>query len=150
MPAWLDDIVKRIAASPRATAGGIAGCSLDEIAALEDRYAVRLPQAYKDVLQAIGRRADGLFDREELDVHHDQLMTLTERAIDIAAHEGVAAFPANAFVIRGRYLEQFEFILCDGGDDAPVHYWNSDEDAPVEVFPSIRAWLEAICADELA
>ena len=58
-PAWLTDIVTRIAASPKATPAGIAGCSLDQIAALESRYGIRLPQAYKDVLQAIGRAADG-------------------------------------------------------------------------------------------
>lgn len=149
-PTWLEDIVTRIAASPAATPGGIAGCSAGEIAALESRYGIRLPRSYKDVLQAIGRRADGFLDREEFDFYQDQLLTLTERAIDIADDEGGPAFPSNVFFIRGRYLEQFEFILCEGGDDAPVHYWNSDDDAPVEVFPSIRAWLEATCADELS
>lgn len=141
--------MRRIAASPRATPGGIAGCSVDEVAALESRYGIRLPQSYKDVLQAIGLRAGGFLDREEFDFYQDQLLTLTDRAIDVA-DEGAPAFPSNVFFIRGRYLEQFEFILCEGGDDAPVHYWNRDDDAPVEAFPSIRAWLEAICADELS
>lgn len=147
-PAWLNDIVARIAASPTATPGGIVGCSTDEIAALESRYGIRLPQSYKDVLRAIGRRADGFLDRQEFDVYQDQLLTLTEKAIDIAGDDGLA-FPAHTFFIRGRYLEQFEFIVCKGGDDAPVHYWNRDDDAPAEVFASIRAWLEAICKDEL-
>lgn len=148
-PAWLNDIVTRIAASPTATPGGIEGCSIDEIAALEGRYGIRLPQSYKDVLGAIGRRADGFLDREEFDFFHDQLLTLTERAID-QADDDAPSFAANTFFIRGRYLEQFEFIVCEGGEDAPVYYWNIDDDAPAQVFPSIRAWLEAICADELS
>lgn len=148
-PAWLNDIVARIAACPRATPGGIAGCSIEEIAALESRYGIRLPQSYKDVLGAIGKRAEGLFDREEFDVYQDQLLRLTEKAIELASDEGFE-LPANTFFIRGRYGEQFEFIICDGGEDAPVHYWSSGDESAAEVFPSIRAWLEAICADELS
>lgn len=147
MTAWLNDIVARIAASPRATPGGIVGCSDDEIAALESRYDVRLPVSYKAVLRAIGRRADGFLDREEFDFYQDQLLTLTERALH-AGDDDALRLPYNIFFIRGRYLEQFEYILCDGGDDAAVHYWDTD-DPPKQVFPSIRAWLEAICADEL-
>jgi hypothetical protein len=146
-PTWLDDIVARIAASPAATPGGIAGCSVDEIAALESRYGVRLPQSYKDVLAAIGRRADGFLDRDEFDFFQDQLLILTGKARD---HADAPGFASNTFFIRGRYLEQFEFIVCEGGEDAPVYYWSADDDAPVEVFRSIRAWLEAICADELS
>lgn len=148
-PTWLEDIVTRIAASPTATPGGIAGCSAGEIAALESRYGLRLPQSYKDVLGAIGQRADGFLDREEFDFYQDQLLSLTEKAIDLASDEGFE-LPANTFFIRGRYLEQLEFITCEGGEDAPVHYWSSGDDASAEVFPSIRAWLEAICADELS
>jgi hypothetical protein len=98
------------------------------------------------VLQAIGRRADGFLDRDEFEFYFDQLSTLTDKAVDLA---DAPAFPANAFFIRGRYLEQLEFILCDGGEDAAVHYWNVDDETTAEVFPSIRAWLEAISNDEL-
>jgi hypothetical protein len=152
-PDWLRPLLRRITDAAASASGRVVGCSLDDIAALEQRYDIVLPEDYRAVLLALGRRADGFLDREEFEFYYDQLLDLTQKVRELVGRRSTLHrypdLPMSAFVIRARYLEQFELILCSAGEKTPVHYFNTHNGAIVPVYSSVASWLETLCNDEL-
>src|SRR5262245_9375889 len=107
---WLSPLLRRVADAAAAASGQVVGCSLEDVAVLEKRYDIVLPEEYKAVLLALGRRADGFLDRREFEFYYDQLLDLTQAVRELARSNATGELcpdlPPNAFFIRGRCFEQ--------------------------------------------
>jgi hypothetical protein len=153
---WIAPLVRRIQ-NAQSIGEVLRGCSDAEVTALENRYGVAFPAAYKTVLRSVGHTAPGFLDPREFHFYHEQLLTLTHEVRIRAAHsrENIPALehypplPRGTFVVRGRDMEQFELIFCHGGEEAPVHYFTVDDGQLVLAYPSVQAWFERLCNDEL-
>lgn len=126
----------------------LAGCTPFEIAAVEDRYAVRLPQTYRRYLEVMGHTSGRLFRCDHAAVSYPHLLAMTADLRTGWAESEVGTtpgfeLPADALVILGRLSEQFEFIRCSDPDDSPVWYFNTWDWTTRQTEPSVLAWLES-------
>jgi len=140
------------------------GCTAQEIRALELKYDVRLPDAYRAFLAEFGRGGAEVLDFKELDFLYPHVMDITayvhdyrtrieERLAALCAREGaepgpgdrLSALPEHSLFIANRSGVTFLFIVAVGGADCPVHYYSTDTDDGMdelqEAFPSVRDWL---------
>ncbi len=147
---WVEKIITRIHAAATSPEE-IVGVAEEDVATLAERYRCKFPQEYCYVLQCIGRGAGAILDRNEFEFYYDQLIELNDYVrLEHGQFLSQAGFDASdVFVIRGRYREQFEFVLCDGSRDPHVHYFNTWDLVVVDAYPSVREWLQQVCADEL-
>jgi hypothetical protein len=116
----------------------IQGCSLDEIADLEEKYSIRLPASYRSFLLHLGKKFGNLVDRNEYDIDYESVLRMTEEEKNFikeanedpeeASFKELIELPEKALLILGRIPDgaQFYFIPCEGGEDSEVHYYNSD------------------------
>lgn len=148
------EFVARLEASRVASPRTRVGCSPDEIARLERKYAVRLPGSYALFLRLMGHRAGNLVGREEFDLYYPDVLRMTEEERAFwnevraeAPDEAVVELPPGALIICGRYGEQFQFIECSRPDDSPVFSFNHWEPGFRQVQDSVFGFLEALRAD---
>jgi hypothetical protein len=148
------EFVSRLEASRVASRQTMAGCLDEEVARLEQRYQVRLPESYALFLRLMGHRAGNLVGREELDLYYPDVLRLTaeERGFwaEVRAEDPgatIVELPPHALLICGRYGEQFQFIECTHQDDSPVFYFNHWDLAIRQVEDSVFGFLEAMRAD---
>jgi hypothetical protein len=136
-----------MAATGVAGADELKGCTAAQIAALERRYAVRLPATYRRFLEVMGRRSGRLFTHDWIYTDYRYVLGATAEVREQLA-EGDDGFelPPDAVVILGREGEQYNFIRCDRPDDSRV--WAIDLGASrvrarqfrASVFGWLRAW----------
>lgn len=139
------------------TVGGLQrdrlrGCSSEEIATLESKYAVELPDTYKLYLSICGHD-DGNLHPWYLSASYSDILELTADQRETIAlwKQGVAwerenaeeegttftepgtlpidtfDLPPNAFLISGYDSTIYHYIECEGGVDSVVHYVSNDE-----------------------
>jgi len=134
----------------------LRGCSADEIVALEAKYAVSLPTAYRLYLEAMGHDAGDRHSYNCLSYHclssYSDVLDLTANKRESIAvwkagiaheREDDAAYPAfgtlpvdtfdlpqNALIIsQGRDADYlFHYIECSGGEDSPVQNIDMDSE----------------------
>lgn len=143
-------LIDRLVASNVAKRKALKGCTLKELAALESRYSLELPHAYRDYLRTMGHDACRLFRIDHVEVTYSKVFDITaemrtEWREQTAKGKGPPPsfqLPDDALITCSRLGEQFEFIRCQGQEDTPVWYFNNVEWAIVESHPSILAWLE--------
>lgn len=144
-----DDRIRSLLA--RLEDGGVAarseraGCTQEEIASLETRFSLRIPQTYRDFLQVLGHRSGRLFTHDHLATSYSQVLKLTEnvRTALAEAFEREFRLPADALVILGRLGEQFEFIRCSDANDSPVWHLNLDDGQCRRSHDSVIDWLDS-------
>ena len=145
-------LLDRMTANQVASAADLVGCSDAEIAALESRYTLRLPQSYRQYLQTMGHRSGRLFTHDHLAVFYRYVVNMTEDlkrdwAQGVDAPPATFSLPAGALLICGRLGAQFDYIQCVGTDDSPVWRFNTWDWKIVESRPSVHAWLEHWCGE---
>jgi len=132
----------------------LVGCTPEEIAALEARYALRLPCSYRRYLEVMGHSSGKLFTHDHLAVTYPYVLSMTtkerrswvaRRAKNGSGPPPAFEFPDDALLIAGRLGEQFGFIRCSGQDDVPVWYLNNYRWETRELHPSVLEWLECWC-----
>ena len=142
-----ESVLRRLETSQIANTAERVGCSLAEIAALEARYGITLPETYRAYLRILGHKSGRLFTCDHMAVYYRHVLTRTASLRADWAEDGgqPEGFPDDALVIASRLGEQFEFIRCLNPDDSPVWYFNEWESKIVESFPSVIDWLECWC-----
>lgn len=152
-----DALLDRMASSNVASAGDLAGCSDAEIAALEARYGLRLPQTYRRYLAVMGHRSGRLFTHDHLAVFYPYVLDLTDdlRATRIEMTRDVHpldakappdfVLPPHALLIAGRLNAAWEFIRCNDPADSSVWFFDENTWAIRLHHASVVEWLEAWC-----
>ena len=152
---FLKQLIVRLETSKIAKESDLKGCSDDEIKALEEKYHLILPKAYKEYLTHMGRTSGRLFTHDHLAVFYKHVLNLTQEFLDDVVNEpddddyynapDNVHLPKKALIISGRLGAWWLFILCNGDDNPPV--WSIDENNwNVEKFhPSVTQWLEDNC-----
>lgn len=140
---------QRLIASRIARPEEIAGCSEEEIAALEQSLGP-LPQSYKAVLGVIGRGAGGLVDDQELWIYADQLEKVNRYAREQVFEDREDSddpVPVDAVFIGARYGEHPWFIRAGDRADSPVWHCDTDEGRVTRIGSSVWDWVEEIVRD---
>jgi hypothetical protein len=149
-------LLHRLETSCVAAPDDLIGCTESEIDALEAKYTVRLPRAYRRYLEVMGHRSGRLFTCDHAAVFYPYVLAMTANKrqawAEASAEDGSGPppsfqLPADALLIYGRLGDQFEFIRCDGQDDSPVWYFNSWEWQVRQTEVSVLAWLESWCTE---
>jgi len=134
----------------------LVGCSEQEIAALEARYNLCLPQTYMLYLRVMGHKSGRLFTCDHMAVYYRNVLAMTAEQRQVWAEcndeDGSGPppnfdLPADALLIAGRLGDQFEFIRCRSQEDSSVWYFNTWEWQTRESNPSVLAWLETWCGE---
>lgn len=144
----LADVLQRMAASGVAARPDLVGCTEAEIAALEHRYALRLPKTYRRYLEVMGHRSGKLFMHDHMAVFYPYVLTLTEEwRAQLAGSPARYRFtlPPDRFVIADRLSDQIQFIRCSGQEDSPVWHYSIDTCVVKECGPSVVEWLDECC-----
>ena len=126
------------------------GCSASEIAALEQRYSVRLPATYRLYLETMGHGAGRLFRHDHLAVALVHVLDMTDHVrARMAAHGAAHPLAPDTVIILGRLDAYFQFIRCDHNEDSPV--WALDEcdwqPHSQPIHASLLDWLEFWCGE---
>ncbi|MDP7288321.1 MAG: SMI1/KNR4 family protein [Phycisphaerae bacterium] len=115
-------------------------CTSDQIAEIEERFAVTLPQMYRDFLLNMGQ-GSGRFLRGS-DLHYPEILDLREGAEDLLDEcSNPSALKQDDFVFFMHQGYQFAYFSCNDGDDPPVWYYMEGDDAPIQSWPSFTAYL---------
>ncbi len=140
---------QRLLASRIARPEDIAGCSGEEIAALEQSLGP-MPDSYKAVLGVIGRSAGRLVDEQELWIYADQLEKVNRLAREQIFEHGEDSndpVPEDAVFIGARYGEHPWFILAGDRADSPVWHCDTDTGRVIRIALSVWGWVEEIVRD---
>jgi SMI1 / KNR4 family (SUKH-1) len=132
------ELAERLQATSLLGSGELRGCSKDDITRLEQRTGLRMPEAYKDFLRAVGRNPGPLM--WDCEFCYDDLPDLDTFARSmLAAYEGNRlGLPPGAFVWETRQPEQFMFFVADGvSDDPPVFHYFEEQGHFEQVADSI-------------
>jgi len=98
----------------------IEGCTEEDLKALEDRYDVTLPEAYKSCMQHIGRSSGGFLAGSEF--RYPAMRRQMEFANKIVEeHATDFEFPDDIFVFRGVQGYTFNCFRTGEGEDPPVY-----------------------------
>ncbi|MEM9539410.1 MAG: ankyrin repeat domain-containing protein [Cyanobacteria bacterium P01_E01_bin.42] len=161
-PHWLDlpnprptpqQLTERILAIPRYCQNGLVPCSEAEIAHLEQKFDVILPETYKQFLRIMGRSAGGFLSSE----HWEGFYWYVERLAQPEKYEPKTPnawrpwvpvqLPEKHFVCaeRGESGAYFFFIADGQDDDPPLYYFGDEtEDNLKKQYDSFWDWIEVM------
>jgi SMI1 / KNR4 family (SUKH-1) len=151
-----DQVVTRMAASNVAQARDLRGCTESEIAALEQRYAVRLPKSYRWFLATMGHASGRLFTSDHIAAGYPYVFNITadlrarltgqmpDDPFDTPRPAGFQ-LPPDAFFIASRLAAQWQFIRCNDGEESPVWSVRDGDWTIRQTHPSVTAWLQGWC-----
>jgi hypothetical protein len=145
-------LVERMEACRVASREDLEGCSDEEIARLERRYSVNLPESYRSFLKVMGHRSGRLFRYDHWAGTYEYVLNLTEEERETAKRAGAdaaqkldAILGTDGLIILGRLGEQFLFVHCDEGDEPAVHYFENYAWETKKAYSSVMEWLDFIC-----
>jgi hypothetical protein len=154
MAATLASLVERMEARAIASRTELEGCSEQEIAQLERRYSIKLPQSYRAFLRTMGHRSGRLFRYDHWAESYEYVLELTDEERKEAKQRGPEAsrrleeiLGPDGLIILGRLGEQFLFLRCMEGDDPAVHYFNNETWETCPAYSSVLEWLTSICEE---
>ena len=143
-----DAFLTRLYDNSVAKSNDLVGCTEAEIAHLEARYSLSLPESYRWYLSTMGKRSGRLFTHDHMAVYYEHVSEMTDQirrdAID-NPEEPTVDLPTDALVIAGRLAEQFQFIRCSDTADSPVWYFDEYDYKIVDSCTSVIDWLNSFC-----
>jgi len=122
----------------------LIGCTPDEIAILESRYSLVLPEAYRNYLAVMGHSSGRLLTHDHYAARYEHVLQMTEEYrefIDEYPDEPHVTLPPDALTIVGRLGQQFLMIRCNQANDSKVWYFNDESANLREVYSSVMDWL---------
>jgi hypothetical protein len=145
------ELVKELLDKRTATATSIRGCSDAEIAELEYKYGVRVPDTYREFLRRLGHRA-GRLVTSEFNIYYPDVMQMTAMYREYCAEAAhwpqdetrPIELPSGQLIISNRYGEQFLAIECSGQEDSPVYYFNEWQDQVKTQYFGVMEYLRAM------
>lgn len=116
----------------------IQGCTEKDIVEIEEKYRVKLPQAYKDFLLLLGDKPghflpNCLFRKSELDTIKD----IAQKQVK----EDGATLKETDFVFMQRYNFVLYFENEGNLEDPPVYLLEKGRDQSRQLFESLSKWL---------
>jgi hypothetical protein len=129
-----------------ASASDLVGCSQEEIAALESRYRVRLPNTYRQYLQAMGHRSGRLFTSDHMAVFYPYVIEMMDMFVHKADPSERLTLPPHSLLIASRLGDQFSFISCEEEKDSAVWHINR-QNQPLKTHDSVISWLDSWCEE---
>jgi hypothetical protein len=120
-------------------ASAVQGCTADEVARLEERLGLTLPQLFRDYLRIMGRNPGNV--AKGSDFLYGCLHKLTGELRDCASENGVA-IPDGVFAMLAH--QGYDYLYGSTGsnqDDPPVYRFHIAFREPKEVFPSLSEYF---------
>jgi hypothetical protein len=126
------------------------GCTEEEIDSLECRFALRLPQCYRDFLAVMGRSAGDFL--VGTDYSFPKMLEFRKDAEGLLqTSQSDFKLPSTAFVFMFHQGYTFLFFDCsDDSDDPLVFMFTEAEKEPRKVSDSFSAWLLTAVDDDIA
>lgn len=105
----------------------LEGCTEEDLEALEDRYDVTLPEAYKSCMRHIGKSSGGFLAGSEF---RYPVMKRQKEFAKRRIKEGDTdfRFSDDAFVFHGLQGYAFDYFDTEEGDDSPVYLFAKFDD----------------------
>lgn len=134
------DVIKKIIEAKLADEQDIEGCSLAEIAVLEDRCGNPLPKKYKDFMVFMGRKAGRFL--QGTDIFYSSVSELRIEAIDLLK-ENKEEFQllSEYFVFSMHQGYEFLFFDCYDGDDPIIYQYIEGEGEPKKAWGSFSSFI---------
>jgi hypothetical protein len=121
-------------------------CTREEVSALEQKFHLSLPRAYKEFLLTMGKGAGGFLVGSKVFYHH--VDWLQEVAVEMLTEDGFPQkLPEDAFVFFMHQGYQFNFFQTSAGDDPSVYRYLEETDA--ETFLLIYSHFTDFLLQEL-
>lgn len=150
------ELARILVENKHAHASDIVGSAEEEIAAVEKKFSVKLPEAYRNFLRVMGNEG-GLFESDSmwnLECLSDSLRLAKQSLASMRESEDEAVRnSATAFQLKKSFFVFeasdyfFYYFDTEAGDDPPVYSVKEDESIPFYTFPSFTAWLEVMTKD---
>ena len=150
-------LISRMAASGIAKASDLVGCSSEEIAVIEHRYGIVLPNSYRRYLELMGHQSGLLFASDHMAVSYRHVLAMTEDiqtrrvnpSIELCVGDTRAPsnfrLPPKAFLIAGRLDAAWQYIQCTSINDSPVWHFDENDWTIRETDASVLDWLGTWC-----
>jgi ankyrin repeat protein len=140
-----NEVLRRLKAIPRFRAVPFNGCSKGEVAHLESEFGVRLPAAYRDFLETMGKGAGDFLVSDHWTFRFDDLFGLA-RSDDYAEQ---CDLPDDYFVFAEREGCQWVFFVADGkSDDPPVFLFDDGHERTCrQIARSIWEFIDSMVTD---
>jgi hypothetical protein len=101
----------------------VAGCTIEELAHLQQALNLSFPATYREFLLWVGRDAGAMFDASS-EYRHHAVLAMQDSAREIAQASGYPEpLPDDAIVFHSYDDMQFDFIRTSEGDDPTVYFF---------------------------
>lgn len=140
-------LIEKMIEADLAEADEIVGCSDAEIAELEKKFQVQLPQSYKDFLSKMGKSAGWLLQGS--DFYYPEVIKCrgsAERLLE--RDESEFRLSASSFVFLQHQGYQFFFFDTAEAAEPPVYRYIEGDEKPEKVGESFSTWLEKTVMQE--
>jgi SMI1 / KNR4 family (SUKH-1) len=143
----LASVLKRMQESNICSSANLVGCTPSEVAALESKYRLRLPNTYRQYLETMGHYSGRLFTSDHMAVFYPYVIDMTEEFANSKYKPSDFALPAQSLLVASRLDDYFMFISCEREDDSPLWDFVWGKWKIEQRFPSVLSWLEAWCEE---
>ncbi len=130
--------------------GSDAGCSAEEIAALESDTGRALPRAYLHFLSRVGKERTRLISHDHIAAELHRLRSMQARGEDFMRRHDLP-LPPDAFFLMSRLGDCHHYVVCEGRGAIEACVWvaREDLDAPFMAHASIAAMVRSLADDAL-
>ena len=113
-----EELIGRMLEVPRLRGESLWPCREEEIAGLERKFGVRLPESYKKFLRLMGRGPRGFLECDHWEAFYPDLLGMGQGTV----YEGECPdLPEDYFVFASR-LTFYLFFVADGSEEDPPVY----------------------------
>jgi hypothetical protein len=137
-------VIRRLLALGLVTEKELRPCSEKDIAKLERRHGVILPEAYRLYLRRMGRGAGRFFTSDHWYAGYDSVFKSLGTRCD-AKPEG--PLPEKAFVFATRMGDYYCYFVADGKDEDPAVLGWGDCGKVTRWAGSFWQWLDGLIGD---
>lgn len=126
----------------------IIGCNKTEIAEVKEQWSQKLPLAYLEFLQTMGKEAGRLFVGSE--IFYPECLELRESAVELLSEfDKEDVLPDDAIVFSMHQGYQFLFFKSSEGDDPPVYHYSEGKDYFTKIRDSFSYYIYCSIQDHL-
>ena len=100
---------------------------ISDISAIEQKFKIALPEAYKQFLRLMGKGA-GLY-MQGSSVFYDELFSLRQGAEELVIENNLSPIPENAFVFWMHQGYQAAYFKLNEGENPPVYYFSEGQNS---------------------
>jgi SMI1 / KNR4 family (SUKH-1) len=143
------NIREQIISSGLATDEQVVGCSESEIKSLEMKLAFRLPDAYREFLAVMGKRAGGFCRGSDM-LYHAFWEAQNAMASYLEESDKPLSLPEKAIVIQSHQGYQFFILSASEGANPPVRVFGDGVDGLQQFSTTFTEWLQLMLDQQLA